>query len=48
MAIDLIAERATAIPQAQAKAREELWTPGQDEPEGAQGDAAARLWTPDR
>jgi trigger factor len=49
MAVELIAGRATAIPQAQARAREELWTPGrEDGPEGAAAKGAARLWTPDR
>ncbi len=48
MAVELIAERATAIPQAQARAREELWTPGQDEPQKAQGKGAGELWTPER
>jgi hypothetical protein len=50
-AIELIAERAKPITVAQAQAREQLWTPGQ-EPEGeaavAGGAAAAggKLWTP--
>jgi trigger factor len=49
-AIELIAARAVPIPAAQARAREQLWTPGKDaEAEtGAQGAAAStgRLWTP--
>jgi FKBP-type peptidyl-prolyl cis-trans isomerase (trigger factor) len=51
-AIDLIAERAKPIPLAQARAREQLWTPEKAEqdaerrPEGEH--APARLWTPDR
>ena len=47
-AIELIAERATAITPEQAEAREALWTPGQDaEPEGAAaGAGAGKLWTP--
>jgi trigger factor len=51
-AIELIASRAVAIPAAQARAREQLWTPDKDtegEP-GSQPAAAgsSRLWTPDR
>jgi trigger factor len=51
LAVELIADRATAITPAQAQAREQLWTPGQDpeghepgagEPAGAPG----KLWTP--
>jgi trigger factor len=51
LAVELIADRATAITPAQAQAREQLWTPGQD-PEGeptAAGEPAAapgKLWTP--
>jgi trigger factor len=49
MAVELISERATAIPQEQARAREELWTPGsEDGQKDAAGKAAPRLWTPDR
>ncbi len=49
MAVELIAERATAIPHERARAREELWTPGQGQgPDAATGKAAGRLWTPDR
>jgi trigger factor len=45
-AITLIAAAAKPIPPAQAKAREELWTP-EKEDAGAQEEAAsARLWTP--
>jgi trigger factor len=51
LAVELIADRASAITPAQAQAREQLWTPGQD-PEGeptAAGEPAAapgKLWTP--
>ena len=49
-AIELIAERAVPVPPAQARAREQLWTPEK----GAQGESATeaaagapgRLWTP--
>jgi trigger factor len=51
-AIDLIAGEATAIPIAQAQAREQLWTPEKTSAKAAAAqDAAeepARLWTPDR
>jgi trigger factor len=40
-ALDLIAESATPISVDQAKARDKLWTPGQDRPAGA-----SQLWTP--
>jgi trigger factor len=40
-ALDLIAESATPISVEQAKARDKLWTPGQERPEGA-----SQLWTP--
>ncbi|HLI32051.1 MAG TPA: trigger factor [Solirubrobacteraceae bacterium] len=49
-AIDLIAASATAIPQAQAQAREQLWTPEKAAQEDAAEEQAAeappRLWTP--
>lgn len=51
LAVELIAERASAITPAQAEAREQLWTPGQDS-EGAQdvagepAGAPGKLWTP--
>jgi trigger factor len=49
-AIELIAARAVAIPAAQARAREQLWTPGKDAEAatGAQGAPATTggLWTP--
>jgi trigger factor len=55
LAVELIADRATAITPSQAQAREQLWTPEQD-PEGegggrrgAAGEPAAapgKLWTP--
>jgi trigger factor len=40
-ALDLIAESATPISVDQAKARDKLWTPGQERPAGA-----SQLWTP--
>ncbi|HEV2975237.1 MAG TPA: trigger factor [Solirubrobacteraceae bacterium] len=56
IAIELIAERAKPISQAQAQAREQLWTPGAESaaPAGAggaagvggQGPAPGKLWTP--
>jgi trigger factor len=51
LAVELIADRATAITPAQAEAREQLWTPGQD-PEGQQpgtgepAETPGKLWTP--
>jgi trigger factor len=50
-AIELIAERSNPISVAQAQAREQLWTPGQEPaPEGAVAGGAAtgagKLWTP--
>jgi trigger factor len=42
-ALDLLAERATPIPLAQAQAREQLWTPGDEDAE----QPAGKLWTPD-
>ena len=48
MAVELIADRATPIPEAQARAREELWTPGQDALQKPQGEGAGELWTPER
>ena len=41
-AVDVIVEHAKAIPAEQAKAREDLWTPEKDAPEGGRG----ALWTP--
>jgi trigger factor len=51
-AIDLLAAEAKPIPLAQAQAREQLWTPekageGEAGTKG-EGEAPARLWTPDR
>jgi trigger factor len=50
LAVELIADRATAITPAQAEAREQLWTPGQDsEGQGADAEpaeASGKLWTP--
>jgi trigger factor len=40
-ALDRIASEVTRIPVDLARAREKLWTPGQEKPEGA-----AKLWTP--
>jgi trigger factor len=40
-ALDLIAESATPLSVDQAKARDKLWTPGQDRPTGT-----SQLWTP--
>ncbi len=52
-AIGVIADAARPIPLAQAKAREQIWTPGKqgDGAPGAASESAAtpaRLWTPDR
>jgi trigger factor len=41
-AIKLLVDHAKPISVEQAKARDKLWTPGKDEPEGDSG----RLWTP--
>ena len=40
-AVDVVVESAQAIPVERAKAREELWTPGQVE-----GERAGEIWTP--
>jgi trigger factor len=40
-ALDRVASEVKRIPVELAKAREKLWTPGQEKPEGA-----AKLWTP--
>jgi trigger factor len=40
-ALDVVAESAKPITVDQAKARDKLWTPGQERPEGA-----SQLWTP--
>jgi trigger factor len=47
-AVDVLAESAKAIPVEQAKARDKLWTPGKDEPEGEgqAGETPGKLWTP--
>jgi trigger factor len=42
-AVDLLVETARPIPAEQAAAREKLWTPDQDQPEGA-----GEIWTPGR
>lgn len=52
-AAELIAEQAKPIPRAQADAREQIWTPGNDEEAGgpAEREAAEKpdqLWTPGR
>jgi len=49
-AVELVAERARPISVGQAQAREQLWTPEQEQAEKS-GDGAAEpagLWTPDR
>src|SRR5262249_37046058 len=46
-AMDLLAERAKSIPQAQAEAREKLWTPGDEAAEGEAEGGSGKLWTPD-
>ena len=52
LAIELIAERAKPISVAQAEAREQLWTPGQEDEQQPVGSGAAaaapagKLWTP--
>jgi len=45
-AVELIADRATPIPVAQAQAREELWTPGKEGGEPNAAEQPGRLWTP--
>jgi trigger factor len=49
-AVDELAESAKPITVEQAKARDKLWTPGKDEPEGesegAPGGQPGKLWTP--
>jgi trigger factor len=51
-AIELVASRAVPIPAAQARAREQLWTPEKAAQEEAGAEAAGAapggLWTPDR
>jgi trigger factor len=44
-AVDVLVESAKPIAAERAKAREKLWQPGQEEPEGA-GAGPGRLWTP--
>ena len=46
MAIDLLADSASAISPEQAQAREKLWTPETEEQQEA--DKGPGLWTPDR
>ena len=51
MAVELLGDRARPISVAQAQAREQLWTPGQDAEHqqavaGGAGSAPAKLWTP--
>jgi trigger factor len=43
-AIDLLVREAAPISVEQAKAREKLWTPGKEDPEGGSG--SGQLWTP--
>ncbi len=49
-AVDLISEAAQPITVEQAQARDKLWTPGKDEPEGEEagepGGKPGELWTP--
>jgi trigger factor len=49
-AVDVLADSAKPIPLEQAEAREKLWTPGKDDPEGAPegkaGEKPGKLWTP--
>jgi trigger factor len=49
-AVDLVAERATAIPAERAEAREKLWKPGdepaEEAPPAAAGEPPGQLWTP--
>jgi trigger factor len=47
-AVELIAARATAIPVAQAQAREELWTPEKAQDQSDATAPSGRLWTPGR
>jgi trigger factor len=49
-AVELVAERATAIPIEQAQAREKLWTPESEQEQSGEvaGSAGGRLWTPER
>ena len=42
LALELLVREATPITVEQASAREKLWTPGKDEPEGGPG----QIWTP--
>jgi trigger factor len=44
-AVDLLAAEAKPIPLAQAEARERIWTPEQEEDQGAAG-GESKLWTP--
>jgi trigger factor len=44
-AVDFLAEQARAIPAERAKAREQLWTPEDDEPPSGE-QAPGKLWTP--
>jgi trigger factor len=47
-AVELIAERATPIPVAEAQARERLWTPAKAREQEEAATAPNGLWTPDR
>ncbi|MBA3809337.1 MAG: trigger factor [Solirubrobacterales bacterium] len=47
-AIDLVADSAKPIAPAQAKAREDLWTPEKEGATAEGAEAPARIWTPDR
>lgn len=45
-AVEVLTESATAIPMAQAEAREKLWTPESGEAQAGTGESAGKLWTP--
>jgi trigger factor len=45
-AVEMLIESATAIPMAQAEAREKLWTPEAGREKAGAGGSAGKLWTP--
>jgi trigger factor len=45
-AVEMLTESATAIPMAQAEAREKLWTPEAGREKAGAGGSAGKLWTP--
>ncbi len=45
-AMELLISSAKPISVDQAIAREKLWTPGKDEPEGTAGSGSGQIWTP--